>query len=110
VYRYSEGFKRHPNCDCVMIPVTVASPDLTYDPAQLARDGLVRGLSKADLRAIEDGADFAKVVNVRLRRGGATVAGEVLRRRGRLTPAGIYARTSSREEAVDLLRQAGYLR
>lgn len=109
VYRYSEGFLRHPNCDCVMIPTTVAAPDLTYDPEQLARDGLVHGLSKADLQALGDGADFNQVVNVRLRRAGLSDAGEVLDRAGRPTPAGIYRSTESREQAVDLLRRHGYI-
>lgn len=110
VYRYSEGFQRHPNCDCVMIPTTVAAPDLTYDPEQLARDGLVRGLSKADLQALEDGADFNQVVNVRLKKAGLRDAGEVLDRAGRPTPVGIYRSTGSREHAVDLLRRHGYIR
>lgn len=110
VYRYSDGFKRHPGCDCVMIPTTVSSPDAAYDVADLARSGQVTGLSKADLRALEDGADFNQVVNVRSKKAGLTDAGEVLARRGRLTPAGIYRRADTREEAVDLLRQAGYFR
>lgn len=110
VYRYSEGFLRHPNCDCVMIPVTVASPDLTYDPEQLARDGLVRGLSKKDLAALDDGADFGQIVNVRSRKAGLREAGEVLTRAGRPTPAGIYRTAATREEAVDLFRRHGYLR
>ena len=110
VYRYSEGFQRHPNCDCVMIPTTVAAPDLTYDPEQLARDGLVRGLSKADFQALEDGADFNQVVNVRLKKAGLRDAGEVLDRAGRPTPAGIYRTAESREHAVDLLRRHGYIR
>jgi hypothetical protein len=109
IYRYSEGFLRHPNCDCVMIPVTVASPDLTYDPAQLARDGLIKGLSKKDLKALDDGADFGQVVNVRSRKAGLREAGEVLTRAGRPTPAGIYRSANTREEAVDLLRQHGYI-
>ena len=45
VYRYSEGFERHPGCDCVMIPTTVASP-LVQDPTELAAQGLVTGLSQ----------------------------------------------------------------
>lgn len=109
VYRYSESFKRHPGCDCVMIPVTVASPDLTYNPEQMARDGLVTGLSKADQKALDDGADFGQVVNVQSRKAGLIEAGQVLDRAGRPTPAGIYRSATSREEAVDLLRQHGYL-
>jgi hypothetical protein len=111
VYRYSEGFKRHPGCDCVMIPVTAASPDLTYDPLELVRDGQVRGLSKADARALADGADFGRVVNVRARAAGLTESGRVLSRAGRPTPEAIYrAAPDDREEAVRLLKQAGYLR
>lgn len=109
IYRYSEGFQRHPNCDCVMIPTTVANPAFQHDPDDLIRDGQVTGLSKADMRAIADGADLGQVVNVRLRSAGLQQSGRVLSRRGRLTPEGIYATTSSREEAVEALRAAGYL-
>lgn len=109
VYRYSQGFLRHPNCDCVMLPTTVAAPDLVQDPGELARAGQIRGLSAADMLAMEDGADLAQVVNVRQRRAGLRQAGRVLARRGRLTPEGIYATTSSREEAVQALKAVGYV-
>lgn len=109
VYRYSQGFLRHPNCDCVMLPTTVAAPDLVKDPAELAAQGLVTGLSKADLRAISDGADPSQVVNVRRAQAGLRQAGRVLARRGRLTPEGIYATTNTREEALEALRAAGYV-
>jgi hypothetical protein len=111
VYRYSEGFLRHPNCDCVMIPVTVASPDFTVDPVDLAREGKVSGLSKADLRAVEDGADFGQVVNVRLRKAGLQQPGRVLARAGRPTPEGIYALAGDdHAKALSLLQQYGYIR
>lgn len=110
VYRYSTGFQRHPGCDCVMIPVTVASPDLTYDPAQLARDGLATGLSKADLEALDAGADFNQIVNVRAKKAGLTEAGQVLDRAGRPTPAGIFRSAANRDEALSLLQQHGYIR
>lgn len=110
IYRYSEGFQRHPNCDCVMIPVTVASPDFTVDPVELAREGRVTGLSEADLRALADGADFGQVVNVRSRAAGLRESGRVLTRVGRPTPEAIYRTTSTREEALAALERAGYLR
>lgn len=111
VYRYSQGFQRHPGCDCVMLPVTVANPDLTYDPAELARTGQVSGLSKADMKAIEHGADLGQVVNVRSRKAGLTVAGRVLDRAGRPTPEAILqAAGDDRDKALDLLRQHGYIR
>lgn len=109
IYRYSEGFRRHPNCDCVMIPTTVASNNLVQDPADLLSQGLLTGLSKADARALADGADFNQIVNVRGTRAGLLESGRVLARRDRLTPEGIYARTNTREEAVEALRANGYL-
>lgn len=111
IYRYSEGFKRHPGCDCVMIPVTVASPDFTYNLDELVRNGQVTSLSKADRRAVLDGADLGRVVNVRHTKAGLTESGRVLRRRGRLTPEAIYRQTGDdREAALTLLERNGYLR
>lgn len=111
IYRWSEGFLRHPGCDCVMIPTTVANDQLVQDPVELAREGLVTGLSKADRRAIlEDGAKFGQVVNVRLRSSGLKEPGRVLYRRGRMTPEAIYrAAGADRDAALALLVQNGYL-
>lgn len=109
VYRFSDGFRRHPNCDCVMIPTTVAAaePD---DVEQLIRDGQVTGLSKADMQALRDGADVGQVVNVRRARAGLRESGRVLARRGRPTPEGIYRLAGGdRPAAVALLRQHGYI-
>lgn len=111
VYRYSSGFLRHPGCDCVMIPTTLANRDYVQDPVDLMSRGLVTGLSKSDQQAIRDGADFGQVVNVRLRKAGMTESGRVLSRRGRPTPEAIYRTAGTdRERALGLLEQAGYLR
>lgn len=110
VYRYSDGFLRHPGDDCVTVPVAAGDTTLVDDPRDLIEAGMVTGLSKADRQAIADGADFAKVVNIRLQSAGLTEAGRVLARRGKLTPEGIYARTgSNREAALELLQANGYL-
>lgn len=109
VYTYSQGFLRHPNCDCTMVPATIGSP-LAEDPVDLMRRGLVTGLSKADQQAIADGADFNQVVNVRSRRAGLTASGRVLSRAGRPTPEAIYAASGSRDDAIQRLITAGYLR
>lgn len=109
VYRWSTGFLRHPNCDCSMIPTTVASP-LVQDPAALVREGHVTGLSKADMQAVADGADLNRVVNVRRAAAGLLESGHALSRGGRPTPAGIYRiANGDREKAVALLKQYGYL-
>lgn len=110
VYRYSEGFLRHPACDCTMIPTSLANPAFHHDPVDLMREGQVTGLSKADQRAVADGADFNKVVNVRLKSAGLRTPGRVLIRAGRPTPEGIYATASSRDDAIQRLIAAGYVR
>lgn len=63
-YRWSDGFQRHPGCDCIHLPTTQdeASRYLT-DPGQLAEKGQVTGLSKAEMQAVRDGADMNQIVN-----------------------------------------------
>lgn len=80
-YRYSDGFLRHPSCDCTMIPVAAGSDFVTADePADLiARmradhpELLRRSLTEGDLKALDHGADLNQVVNAH--RGMATAAG-----------------------------------
>lgn len=110
VYRYSEGFLRHPRCDCTMSPTSLSDPITPQDSVELVRTGMVRGLSRADEHAVNDGADLGQVVNVRLRKAGLTTAGRVLTRRGRPTPEAIYATARTREEAIGQLIAAGYIR
>lgn len=60
VYRYSQGFQRHPRCDCTMLPTTVANPaaeGLTIGP------GDVKDLTRLQREAIDAGEGFNKVVN-----------------------------------------------
>lgn len=109
VYKWSTGFERHPGCDCSMIPTTVAAP-YAQDPEELVQQGLVRGLSKADLQALADGADLGQVANVRKKKAGLLEAGHALTRGGRPTPAGIYGTAGDdREKALTLLQRYGYI-
>lgn len=110
VYRYSESFLRHPGCDCTMTPTSLTNPAFTPDPVEMLQRGQVTGLSKADQQAIRDGADFGQVVNVRSKRAGLTEAGQVLSRAGRPTPAAIYRNATSRDDAIERLIAAGYVR
>lgn len=111
VYRWSDGFQRHPLCDCQMVPTTQErATELVPDPMVAFERGQIRGLSQDDTRAIRDGADLGQVVNVRRRKAGLTDGGRVLTRAGRPTPAGIYrAANGDRDVAVDLLRRHGYI-
>ncbi|MFF4600564.1 hypothetical protein [Amycolatopsis sp. NPDC001319] len=122
-YRYNAGFERHPNCDCTSIPtVEDVAGDLATDPQLAFREGRVRGLSKADEKAIRDGADIGQVVNAH--RGVYTAGGQKRTREGitrqgfagarlrgqvRLMPEQIYREATSRDEAVQLLRAHGYI-
>ncbi len=110
VYRYSTGFQRHPRCDCLMTPTNEAvGRDLVTDPTDMFRNGQITGLSKADTEALRAGADLGQVVNVRSRSAGLTVGSSVMERAGRPTPFMIYRMTSTKAEALTLLRRHGYV-
>lgn len=110
VYRHSQGFQRHPRCDCLMTPTTqAAGRDLVTKPMDLFEKGQIRGLSKADTEAVTLGADLGQVVNVRRTQAGLTVGSSVIERAGRLTPEGIFRLASDREEQLRLLRQFRYI-
>ncbi|GAB3376279.1 VG15 protein [Amycolatopsis echigonensis] len=86
-YRYSAGFERHPNCDCVHIPAAEdTADDFTTDPRKAFEEGRVRGLSQADTHAIQEGADLSQVVNAH--RGMYTAGGQKRTREG-ITRRGI---------------------
>lgn len=110
VYRYSDGFMRHPHDNCVTVPVRDGDTAQVPDVEGMARKGQVSGLSQADLKALGNGADLGSLVNVRRSQAGLTVAGSTIARAGRLTPAGIYRLSSDRSQALALLEQNGYIR
>lgn len=64
-YRWSTGFERHPGDDCTMLPVRSRSEAQAFinDPMDAYRKGEIKDLTAAQIAAIEEGADIAKVVN-----------------------------------------------
>lgn len=114
-YKWSDGFDRHDRCDCEH----VAAPDVdagrevldpaTIDPTAAVRSGQVSGLSAAERRAIlEEGADLGRIVNAK--RSGLRTAGGPARRGRKLSTDAIYRMAAgSREEAVRLLAESGYI-
>lgn len=142
IYRDLEGFARHPKCDCQHWPVTswdeAQAAGLVTDPRGAIESGQVTGLSKADERAILDGADPQAVINAK--RGGGTrpkgmtnaVNAEIFGRTVkattegttkrsawrkahpdlpiRLRPESIYEHAKDRDDALRLLRLYGYLK
>lgn len=130
-YRYSDGFLRHPNDDCIMVASqdeeAATAEGLINDP-QAYFDSLSeyeqdKAFGRDGAQAIRDGADMNQVVNARsgmytagglaLTRTGTTrraLAGQRLGKgRKRLMPEGIYELASDHEEAVRLLRTHGYI-
>ena len=125
-------FERHPGCGCTAAPAAdsesiapaMSSPDAYFQSLSAERQDQVFG--QADAQAIRDGADMSQVVNTHRGisaprqwtttegttksgvYGGYTVAGQA--GKARMTPEGIYALSSTRDEALSLLRQYGYLR
>lgn len=96
-YRWSEGFQRHPRCDCQILPG--GREAVTYDPLKAFDRGEITDLTKAQGEAIEAGADIHQVVNAS--RGMQTV--NFAGRRVQITTEG----TTSRGLAFDALARRG---
>lgn len=95
-YKWSDGFQRHPNCDCKHIPaIENVSGDLTTDPALYfdsltdEEQNLYFGVANAE--AIRNGADMNQVVNASTRKGGMFTADDGRRyTREGTTRSGLY--------------------
>lgn len=109
VYRWSSGFRRHPQCECGMIPTDSSGAELVTTPDELFRRGQIRDLSRADTRAVREGADLGRVVNVQKKAAGLSEGSSVIARGNKLTPAGIYRVASDKDEALRLMRRYGYV-
>src|SRR5690606_9852828 len=123
-YRWSQGFQRHPRCDCVHIPSRESiAGDITTSPRaifeSMSPEEQDRVFGKDGAQAIRDGADMARVVNARrgmYTAGGLRLTREATTRRGigrpvRLMPEEIYRQANgNRGEALRLLRLHGYIR
>ncbi|WP_449408008.1 hypothetical protein [Microbacterium maritypicum] len=115
-FRWNEGFQRHPKCDCQHIPgaENVVGDERT-DPYELFRSlspaEQERIFGRSEARAIREGADIYRVVNVsNPKRGLASAA--VARRYGapsRFTVDDIYRNAGTRTRAIQMLRDEGYI-
>src|SRR5690606_374096 len=115
-YRWSQGFQRHPRCDCVHIPSRESiAGDITTSPRAIFEsmppEEQDRVFGKDGAQAIRDGADMARVVNARrgmYTTGGLRLTREATTRRGigrpvRLMPEEIYRQANgNRDEALRL--------
>ncbi|WP_416394214.1 MULTISPECIES: hypothetical protein [unclassified Curtobacterium] len=113
-YRWNEGFARHPRCDCRHIPASEdMAGDLRTDPyayfKSLSTADQYRLFGKSNARAINEGADIYRVVNINTR-GLATV--KSARKYGtphRMTPDDIFKVAGTRTNAIRLLEREGYI-
>lgn len=64
-YRWNEGFRRHPVCDCEHVPAADHDDSLAFDPIKAIEAGEVSGVTKADRKALEDGADVVQLINAK---------------------------------------------
>ncbi|WP_371031262.1 hypothetical protein [Pseudoclavibacter sp. JSM 162008] len=114
-YRWNQGFQRHGGCDCEHIPARESMTELRTDPYE-AFNSLTKAeqdkiFGKADAQAIRDGADIYRVVNVR-NRGLSDGRSHQARRYGtptRMTVDDINKVATSREDAIRMLTQEGYI-
>ncbi|WP_435107344.1 anthrax toxin lethal factor-related metalloendopeptidase [Nocardiopsis synnemataformans] len=83
-YPYSEGFERHPRCDCAIMPIRSGEGAPWLSPRELfnamSPAEQLRRFGAAAVAAIAAGADIAQVVNAR--RGMTTAAGRLVTTEG----------------------------
>lgn len=140
VSSWRTAFKRHPRCDCIQVPLgSRQDTDAVTDPTayfnSLSRAEQDRIFTIAGAQAIRDGANLRRVVNVRRRAAGLSVAdsipgarralqrvelanglhvpvtysGRKKDRRVQLMPEAIYEIARDREHALQLLASNGYI-
>lgn len=80
-YTWSEGFKRHPRCDCVMLPAAQArAASLIQDPQAIyermtGEQRTAAGWSASEQDALNEGADIIQVTNSTTRKNSVYTAG-----------------------------------
>lgn len=131
IYRDLDAFLRHPQCDCVMVPVddweSAHDQGYVFSPREAYDKGFIRDLTEAERQAIDDGADITTVINssrgmatptVFGRKVKATTEGTTRRsawrkanptRLVRLRPESIYEFAEDRDDAIRLLKLYGYI-
>lgn len=113
-FRWNEGFQRHPRCDCRHIPASEQiAGDLTSDPYAYF-DSLTREQQDAtfgfnDARAIRDGGDIYRVVNVRQRGLATARSARIYGTPSRLTIDDIYRTAGTRSRAIAAMLEEGYV-
>jgi hypothetical protein len=115
-FRYNQGFQRHPRCDCRHVPsLENRAGDFRTDPylyfKSLGTTEQENLFGRSDARAIRDGADIYRVLNLSHR--GLPVAGSKQAIRygtpTKVTVDQIYRTAGTRANAIKLMREHGYI-
>jgi len=126
-YGVSNGFLRHPRCDCTMEPVTRKHRPMPLDPEDLfesmSAEQRRKVFGEAGTKAIQDGSRISSVVNARKSMDKVEMFGKQVqvtyvgtgarknKRPPRLMPEEIYRLAGDdRNHAIRLLYKNGYLR
>lgn len=126
-YGVSNGFLRHPRCDCTMEPVTRKHRPMPLDPEDLfesmSAEQRRKVFGEAGTKAIQDGSRISSVVNARKSMDKVEMFGKEVqvtyvgtgarknKRPPRLMPEEIYRLAGDdRNHAIRLLYKNGYLR
>ena len=119
-FGWNTGFARHPLCDCRHVPAAEnAAGDLRTDPRKAFEAGQVKGLTQAETKALQDGANYGQVINARrsvyMDPAGRKFTRESTTKRGsspgpRPTPEAIYQTFGDdRAAAIRALQKFAYL-
>lgn len=110
-HTWNYPFWQHTGCDCTRTPTTF---DRLGETATDIGPDDVTYLTDAQREAMREGADLGRIINSErgISEDRMTTTAQISRRnrgRTRLTPDGIYAVSATREEAIERLRQYGYI-
>ena len=118
-FRWNEGFRRHPRCDCRHIPASEnISGDLTTDPyayfKSLSPEQQEKTFGRIESRAIREGADIYRVINTgSAAKGGRGLAtAKAAARYGtpsRMTLDDIFRTAGTRTNAIRLMEREGFI-
>ena len=113
-FKWNDGFLRHPRCDCRHIP---ASEDVAGDTAtdpyayfnSLSPEAQVKAFGKSEARAINDGGDIFRVVNIKQNGLGTAKSAKRYGTPTRMTVDDIYRTAGYRTNALRMLEEQGYI-
>ncbi|GAA4762554.1 hypothetical protein [Microbacterium gilvum] len=113
-YRWNTGFDRHPRCDCTHIPAAEnIAGDFRTDPyatfKSMSREEQDRVFGRIPARAIRDGGDIYRVVNLQQRGLGTARSARLYGTPSRLTVDDIYRQAGTRTRAIQMLEREGYI-